>query len=839
MTTPSVSTLTDTSSAFKYPLPTVRQLHRQLETALDEKNARLRTLVGGSYRQLLGTAETIVRMRKDIESTERRLERVADGCGRTAVGKKVAGLGKLGPARGGLFEYDDDTELGWYARMKVLDGCVVSARTLLRGPPTGNISGDSTKGQRLVAATKVMVLARLLLKSVSEAPEGRQTLVDSLRKKVGSLRRRLLDVIERSLQHTNDDREYLADALSAYSLATSSGTKDTLRHFLHLRGEAIALAFEEHEGAAHTHAAEHNIIKALGLYTNTLLDVQALVPRRLSESLQRLKAAALLQDAGLRRLEGLRLEIGEMWFGDEIVYFTPYIRHDDLEGSQAVEMLRSWAKKGSEVFLQNLKKTLDTISDLKVVVDLRTEVLQTWIRQGGKARGFDSQEVLDELRETINDRLIALIEARVSKLHLVGSEVEAILAGWNSSSEEDEENMWSGPLLDMELTNGGARFKTALISCVHGRDLHVSRVLNSFETWKKLVDELFQSIDELKKQKWDGDFDDLDDDMSLEDRNEMLSVDDPTKLRKRVDRSLKQAFYDLHDKLTTLSHTFQASEHNGAISIFFLRVVREIRRELPASSDVQSFGLSLVPELHRSLATSITSGALSGLSSSLSWKQSNKGIILWEGDPPLPVQPSPAVFKLFRAISKSMSLAGPDLWSPVAVTVLKQHLSKSVAQEWSSALARLSSHVATNGHAERGPEQEASVTVVKQLPQEAETQVERDQQKDEVAILDSKIEQAQETSEVDVADTVAESSSDEQLQQSKTRLDVLIQWVFDVSVLRSSLEDPTTADQETSLKHIINILEKEAELVDAHIQRMRLSAAEYWKRVSLLFGLLA
>src|SRR5215469_17528346 len=89
------STCTTASEAFKYSLPQVRQFHRSLTSELDEKNARLRTLVGGSYRQLLGTAEMILGMRGDIGVVEERLGRGGEGCGREVVRGKVGGLGRL------------------------------------------------------------------------------------------------------------------------------------------------------------------------------------------------------------------------------------------------------------------------------------------------------------------------------------------------------------------------------------------------------------------------------------------------------------------------------------------------------------------------------------------------------------------------------------------------------------------------------------------------------------------------------------------------------------------------------------------------------------------------
>jgi len=69
----------------------VRQFHKQLQAALDREECAPAALVGGSYRQLLGTAEMIVDMRRDVELAESRLAKVAEGCGRSRCRQAVAG----------------------------------------------------------------------------------------------------------------------------------------------------------------------------------------------------------------------------------------------------------------------------------------------------------------------------------------------------------------------------------------------------------------------------------------------------------------------------------------------------------------------------------------------------------------------------------------------------------------------------------------------------------------------------------------------------------------------------------------------------------------------------
>jgi len=750
--------------------------------------------VGGSYRQLLGTAEMIVDMRRDITVVESKLESVADGCGRGVVGKRVTGLGKLGPWRG---QAGDTEDLGWTARMKVLSGCVVVVGRLLRRKEGGE-EKRFNRSQRLVTAAKVLVLSRLLMKKLSdETNEDFAGVVEETKKKIGALRRRLLRGVERVLEKVNGDREDLLHALCAYSLATSSGAKDALRHFLHVRGEALALAFEDEEEHIRTRDKDGNMVKALGLYTQTLLDVQALVPRRLHDA--------------LLGLEGLRLDVYERWLGDDIIYFSSYIRHDDLDGQQAVETLRGWAKKASEILLQGFEKTSSRIPEFKAIVDLRTKVFEIWIRDGGKAKGFDSVEMLDGLRNTINSRMISLVEARISKLHLVGTEIEAALGSWVPNINEKASNIWGQELFDMELSNGARDFKAAIICQVYGRNDTVSRVVKGYEAWLHLTNELFATIDQLKKQRWDDDLENLDDDLSLEDRDMLLSKDDPAMLQKRMDRNLKREFDDLHEKISTLAATHRASDHAGGISIFLLRVLREIRTKLPTHPDLQSFGLSLVPALHKSLASSVLTGSLEGFKKTIFKKRKRLvGRALWEGSPELPVQPSPATFRLLHSLTSSMAEAGADLWSPAAIAVIKSQLCDALTQEWEVVLQKPPSE--------------------KIQPNEDEKNSEKG---DDEKVAPDGTALTEETATN--GDDSAKSSEPDNL-----ATEILTQTFFDALLMRNCLLPK--AAQTAAGSSLVNLTEKlqaGAGLASADAARMEKAALENWKRTSLLFGILA
>lgn len=783
MTTPKTLSSTITTSAaqaFTHPLPQIRTFHRSLTLELDEKNARLRTLVGGSYRQLLGTAETILQMRDDIGLVEEKLGRVGRGCGRSVVGGKAAGLGKM---REGAKEGTRGEKFRWAARRKVLEGCVGVVGRLLRKKDVGEGNGNGN-GKKLVQAAKVLVLSRLLAKSVGDMVASRsqedQLLVDELKRKLGTLRRKLLRAIEKTMENTGGEgREDLLMAMAAHSLATSSGTKDVVRHFLHVRGEAMAFAFDDEDTKQDT----PGVLRALELYTRTLLDVQALVPRRLAEALASLKTKSLLKDESIRTLESLRLDVCEKWFGDEILFFTPYIRHDDLEVPNAVEMLKGWAKKASEVMLSGLSRSLEQMSEFKTVVGTRTRILEIWIKEGGKAKGFDPSLLLDSLREAINARLVALLESRASKLHLVATEIEGTLGTWQAGITDLQSSLWATDMLEMDINHGAGLFKCGILARTYGRNDAVSRVWQGYQTWRRLIDDLLSVLDQLRKQRWDDDLEDIEDDLSVESRNALLSTDDPKMLQTHLDTSLEGAYSQLNEKIAALLAQYGDSDHIGQMSMYILRILRDIRASLPSNSSIQGFGLELVEPLHQTLASTVSAGSLQ-IFAKMFGKKKVAGRALWEGTPELPVQPSPGTFRFLHCLALAMAGVGADLWSPAAVTVLKQHIRVEIGKSWSEVLKKEASKVNGTTNGDTAPDHEEAA-----------------------AELDKK---------------------------SKG---LLTQSLFDILVLQSAFEisGQTGGDE---LVKLGSMVEGKVELDAADSKRVASAAGEYWRRTGLLFGLL-
>ncbi|KAI1323164.1 hypothetical protein F5Y16DRAFT_384600 [Xylariaceae sp. FL0255] len=811
MATPDTSTLTSSAQIFtKYTLPQIRAVHKSLHAQIDEKSTRLRTQVGNSYRQLLGTADTIVQMRADMAATQEVLGHMGGQCGRTVVDDKVASLSRF--RLSGAEEDSAEIALGQAARVKLLRACGLAVGRLLKasgGVGAGAGVDAANRGDRLVLAAKVFVLSRLLVPGfgdVKTLDDEVRSAVEAAKKNLDALRRRLVRAVEKVLQKVGDetDTAVIIKALCAYSLASTTGTKDALRRFLSIRAEAITYEFdyEEHEKDRST----DNVLRGLELYTKTLVHVQALIPNRLPEALLDLKKKPLLADESLRSLEGLRLDLYERWCGDEIRYFTPFIRHDDLDSRQAKGMLTGWAKKGSETVLEGLSKTLEHTSEFKAILALRTSVLQQWIKDGGKARGFDPSIMLDGLRKAINDHLLQLIGSKVAKLKLVGSEVAATLDAWQSGITDRQRSLWDDDILEMDLSSGASKITQEVISRVYGRNEAVSRAVTGFESWHQIIDNVGDLVDQLKRQRWDNDVDEIEDEEVIETRQTLLSKDDPQLLHEKLNTTLEKAFEDLDEQLTALWQKQIEGVDNGQISMYILRILRDIRSRLPKLDAVQSFGQDNVPSLHEKMAMHVSVSPIEEFAATALTLKEVAGRVLWEGEPALPSQPSPTTFKLLRNITVSMGDVGVDLWTPDAVETLKRVFGQQLADVW---LEELETDAAE-------PTPEPTAKTDEETKDESESTEDSDEPK---------------TTEEEMAQKETPPSL------SERNKDVFIQWLFDINLLEHYLvlrnEDPNQP-----MKDLASETLRKTELDNASRDRLVKGAEEYFKRTNLLFGLL-
>ncbi|CAK7227814.1 hypothetical protein SBRCBS47491_006696 [Sporothrix bragantina] len=979
ITEPDVGLLTSSAQIFasNHTLPQIRAIHKSLHVQVEDKATRLRTQVGGSYRELLGTAETIVKMRGDMEGAQSTLAGMGGRCGRAVVGGKVTALASF------VDHEQEQSALSLAARARLLEACSRTVgRLLSRTNPelaaqtagkTSSKGGQTARqqrhghlfrqqqqswGERLILASKVLVLSRLLLSSIKDnAPPASHTKIklrpaaledaavlasiEASKKSLGSLRRRLRDmieVVERSVPTTasdkteangaddeeddngsldgershrdgdNDDnsntrgqhdrtsraksatataRDDLLQALCAHSLATTSGARDVLWQLLHVRSQAMALAFELDDDEHQHHHAQvlddqpldcraswkaDNVLRGLALYTKTLLDVQSLLPHRLPEALLGLKRRALLDDETLRQVDGLRLDVYARWCGEDVQYFKPYIRHDDLDAAQARDMLAKWAERGSEVLLSGLQRALEQKPapaladapsareqqppvmrrhlDLNAIVDLRTRVLQLWIRDSSKARGFDPSELLDKIRSVFSQQMLQVLATKVGKLRLVGSEVAATLASWQDGISDMHAQLWggSGSAIDTDLTDGAVPFVRDVIARLHGRSDAVAKAVASYVTWRHVVDDVTAVVEQLRRQRWDIDIDDIvEDEDTIAQRQQLLSRDDPQTLHDRLEAALEAAFQELNTHIAAEWATVSTSNSisattKGNIAMYLVRVLREIRSRRPASSSsstaMNQLGLQIIPELHAAIAQVVVAQPVEQFAAKVLTRKIVAGRPLWDvvgQDTALPSTPSPGVFRFMRELSTSMGNAGVDLWSAAAVARLKQQVAEQLSGQWTTLLETADYLQEAN---------EAATKKTNGTKETKETEKTEENGDGEEKQENGSKEDGEENGENGDVQTPTSSALTED-----QRRDLLRQWLFDIAWLRCGFGANDAAGKTKGLAELEDAVFQRTGLAEDQEansgtgktprQRVTKAAQEYWKKTALLFGLLA
>lgn len=628
----------------------------------------------------------------------------------------------------------------------------------------------------------MLVISRLLHKSLSQRNDT-PPFVENLKTQLASLRRKLLAHIDRRFANMDTGTHALVEAMCAFSLATSSLPKDVLRHFLHVRREAMTTRLEKGGGR------DGSVVMALRTYIRTLQDTRTVFPKRLADSLAKLKAQPLLKDADVRGLVEFSLDVHERWIAGEVRNFTPWVKHEDLQEAEVERVLKEWARKAFTAFTDGFKMILEDANDLKALVELRKDLLETWLSANCRYPGLSSSEVLDDLRSTINSQLSHVIHDIVHRLDSIGSEISRVIERWEPGVTDSLPALWDPSMTNLEVSNGAAAFKQALLDRSHGRNEAVIRVLGSYNLWLRSVEEVEVVIKGLKSTRWDVDLEaDDEDELGLVSK-QVLSEDDPRALQAGFETALREALRGLENQIQTSVNTFPLEER-AQQAMFILRVVREIRQRLPKAYVNQDFGLIIVPEAQQMVVEMVLKNPVSTCGRVME-RRSRSGRVLgralWEGTPELPVQPSATIFRLLHDIVLTMAQVGNDIWSPDAVDILKKELRARILNIIESGLKPQMMEDKMNGLTEEGKDQ-----------------------------IEGTVDQTRATN-----GEVGDADWD-------------IQLLFDVLFLQQA-----TKMKSKPAKDGLSALSGRIYMQDDSRDRVGNAAVAYWKRTSLLFALLA
>ncbi|KAJ5984955.1 hypothetical protein N7499_008787 [Penicillium canescens] len=726
---PDPQSLKSWHDAFQYPIPTVRRVEQELRRDIASNKEKLRALVGMRYRDLVGTAETIVAMNRDIQDVETVLADVGRRCNPRLVERKHVHARQI---KSGDVEKNADKH-AFGAQLALLHRCTTSITRLLR------------RRASLLLISKILVVSRLLHKTLSQH-ESVPPFLDDLRNQLAPLWRTLLKRIEKRLASTGATEDDIIESLAAYCLATSSSSDDAIHHFHQVRLDVIASQLD---------LSRENIPKALQLFVRTLQTSKVLRHRQFSEVLSKLKARPILADPEIRSLDGLEVEVLGRWVAPVVKNFTPWIKLSELNRTDGIDSIKEWSLQAFEKFAEGCQKDLAHSNDFSELLSLRTETIELWLSSWGSTIIHGSLDVLERLRRIFNDQLSRILKT----------------------------------------------FKQTVADRLLGRDEDVSTVLVTYKAWLTSIQEVNESIDSLRRMRWTdilvgGEVEDEDIDITPR-----LNEDDPRLLSDALHSAVRESFNNLQTSFSSAFKSF-GSSHSSEKATFLLRLIRLVRRDIPARFVAGDFVFSsdIVPELQKLLASEAVAktGSLKMLPSSKTHPQTGKakmvpGRSLWEGNPAVPVQPSASTFKFLRRLTSTMDTCGSDLWDPSTVQALKQALKKELETAITSSLDDLES-----------PD---SPSKSETNDEEPATNGDKDQEK-----------------------KPAEYNTEGQVDALR---DWKMQLFFDSLYLSRML------GEQYQLADVVARAQKSADPSAEAVKTIRQSANEYWARTELLFGLLA
>ncbi|KAF3935495.1 hypothetical protein ABW19_dt0200444 [Dactylella cylindrospora] len=365
--------------------------------------------------------------------------------------------------------------------------------------------------------------------------------------------------------------------------------------------------------------------------------------------------------------------------------------------------------------------------------------------------------------------------------------------------------------------------------------------------WIKSINDNYSSIKKMNEEKdWDPDNDDDDEDFDSPESIKDMNDADAKSLLSTYVEGLLEGYRSLEKNLTALVGNLQSGGMADSSQLIesaciVLRFVSIIRTTSPQQRnaniiDLNWFGKEAKRELHTILSKGVSRKALRGFTKDISHRRWSSDVVfdsLWDGElnymitdlffhdydltffksgsPKLPSQPSPLVFKFLRSLVQSMNELGVDVWSRDAADTLKRSVRKSLWEELENSLESVGKQV--NG-----------------IPAASSEGL------------------GIETEEKDGEDAGAVEA--ETLTSSELNREQVLQAYFDTTYLDNALRAVSSRAANSDDKggetgsdialawELIEWTRNKVVIESDERERISRSAEDYWRRTSLLFGVL-
>ncbi|GAM83738.1 hypothetical protein ANO11243_017280 [Dothideomycetidae sp. 11243] len=768
--------------AFQYPLPVIRKLEQQLRAGVNDNREKVRALVGSGYRDLLGTADRIIDMNDEMQRLEDIINDIGRKCNSRVITKIATNHGKL------TSEHVDKqaTQRRISAEVALLQGCLSACRRILKS------------GSDQLLAARLLLLGRLLQNSAAKTTEGAR-LLKAQRLKLGSLRGRLMSLIDKRLGDVNLSRTHMLDLLSAYSLITTSSLADVSRYFLRIRQQCIVevSALNKRKG----------VVRSVDLLVATLEQVNSVFPRRMSEAMDRITGPHLLQDEPLRAALDFDLDIYERWISNDIRSFVPWLRNNDLTKDALNDSLQNWAQSACSTIVSGLQGLLHIQSSPLRINTLRENTIRHFLESNAVAAGFEKDELLMTMRGLFQERLFAVTTERA---HTINAKISEVL------SMDKKHNLTNGNSHDrhsntLDLRRGASAFRKDIVARSQGKDATLEYLDAALTQW-------------MKQTRWADELD-LDDDADAPDDggkyHSLLAEKDPSELTAHLTSETESALRASIDAILAAVDSVSSDASPGPKALFLLRVLRVI--PLPADSSTTSALSTKAVSIRTTLHTALASSIISTLTASIPDLETtlfsgSPATNLWhapQGQSPLPVLPSPGPFRLLTETSKAMLALGLDIWIPAAVVEVRTQIMARVVHAVEDLLSNKAAAIP------------AAVPAESSAPQDG-------------AEVNGEEHTAAADEPEDGSHEVAGAKSGVPAVPEEDPGARFVQALFDAVYLRCVLVPQSSAQlNASSLEEVVSRLKTSSKVSDDEYERLVRNAGAYHRRSYLLFGVLA
>ncbi|ETI23682.1 hypothetical protein G647_05485 [Cladophialophora carrionii CBS 160.54] len=623
------TTLVNWQQAFEgYRIPQTRAIEKQLRSSAAQNKEKLRTLVGGSYRELLATAQAIVVLDEQTRSAEDHLSSIGHNCRPPQLDANL----RPPPA--------DRVALAQY---RLLQRCCTTIALCLRD-------------DKLLLSARLMVVSRLLLKSLNDQ-EATAKCLDFLRGRLTSLRRQLLLRVDSKLNNPTSKLPALLESICSYCLVTSSSADDALAHLRHLRLEKIRRRLT----ASRQPSA---ICEALRYQLSSLQSFRSLIGLPIIEAMNELQRRPILADPSIRNLETLDFDRIALLIPDDIRSFAPYFRRSAPTSEELQSKFESWSQDACRALSEALRQYLSEMSHVSEVLELRKR-LYTLLLPSYFSTPAGSY-LKEQMAQAINEKVSVVCRMQGAQLD---KSTDLLLQ--KETRGEPALLLWDEEIALAGLDAGGNTLIRQVRKRHAGHNGALSKASRTLTRWLSTANATLNQLDAVSDTRWRDILEEPDEDDEVEaaDLITELGETDPKLYKETLAVSLREAVLRHESRIAEAAARILNEKSDISYIVASLRSIRlsisSLKHVSPEHFKFDRFR-DIVPRLQQTLANEVAE--------QLSWRlRSGDRAGKWDTTFLPDNMPSPRAFSTLRHLCRIMlDLGGTDLWSPPLVALVKE-----------------------------------------------------------------------------------------------------------------------------------------------------------------------